>query len=162
MNKDYKNFNGNLTADLDLDSEKDFVNQGGSFSMDELLSDLESYGQEGGTTVQDIITDSSTGATATQATQGMPTVQDVLDDRRRANRGKGIGSFAKGLGQGLSLLRPAQQAPPAIDPNASRAGVGIENRNPVIPILIGLIGIAVLVFAISKTKKGQPSPMPTS
>ena len=50
MNKEYKNFNGNLTADLDLDSEKDFVNQGGSFSMDELLSDLESYGQEGGTT----------------------------------------------------------------------------------------------------------------
>lgn len=162
MNKEYKNFNGNLTADLDLDSEKDFVNQGGSFSMDELLSDLESYGQEGGTTVQDIITDSSTGATATGNIENLPTQLSPLEERRRANRGKGIGSFAKGLGQGLSLLRPAQQAPPAIEPTASRAGVGIENRNPVIPILIGLIGVAVLVFAISKTKKGQPRPMPTS
>ena len=47
MNKGYKNFNGGLSDDLDIDRVDDFVNQVESFSMDNLLSELGQYGQEG-------------------------------------------------------------------------------------------------------------------
>jgi hypothetical protein len=155
MNKEYKNFNG-LNSDLDLDSEKDFVNQVGTWS--DIQETMTQYGGESSDTLSDLTT-----TIAQAGGTNMPTesVQEKLDRRRSANKGKGIGAFAKGLGQGLGLLTGGQTPPPkAVDTDAQTAGYTPENRNPVIPILIGLIGVSILVFAISKSKKGQAKPMP--
>ena len=176
MNKDYKNFDGGISADLDLDSEKDFVNQvsddeitDGSLSdgrtVDDWLSALTQYGGD----IETFTTPSGqviTGRTGKGTGADVPiteysSTQEKLDRRRSANKGKGIGAFAKGLGQGLGLLTGGQTPPPkAVDTDVQNAGYTPENRNPVIPILIGLIGVSILVFAISKSKKGQAKPMP--
>ena len=173
MNKDYKNFFGGLDADLDIDSPKDFVNQV-SFEYESVLP--ENFGG---------LSLSSTPSAATglcadadfrkkypllcsaQDNQDTPesssSTQDLLTQRRNENKGKGVSAFAKGLSQGLGLITGGQTPPPnagGVDTDAKTAGYTNERRNPVIPILIGLIGVAVLVFAISKSKKGQAAPMP--
>lgn len=165
MNKDYKNFFGGLDADLDIDSPKDFVNQAGTWS--DIQDTIDQYNAESSDTLGDLNTkiDQAGGSNVTTGTQ--PSVQDALDYRRKANnkanRGKGVSAFAKGLSQGLGLITGGQTPPPnagGVDTDAKTAGYTNERRNPVIPILIGLIGVAVLVFAISKSKKGQAAPMP--
>ena len=175
MNKEYKNFNG-LNSDLDLDSEKDFVNQV-SFEYESVLP--ENFGE---------LSLSSTPSAATglcadadfrkeyallcsaqdnqDKLKSSSSTQDLLTQRRNKNTGKGIGSFAQGLSRGLGLLQSPTTTPPqgTGQPPPQTAGYGLERRNPVIPILIGLIGVSVLLFAISKSKKGKESsmPMPTS
>ena len=128
MNKGYKNFNGGLSDDLDIDRVDDFVNQVESFSMDNLLSELGQYGQEGSGVTAESIT---TGAGAVQATSPEAVKNQALLAKRR-NRGKGLGAFAKGLGQGLGLLQNQQQPLPQqsnIDYNApTQAGFTKERQ----------------------------------
>ena len=168
MNKDYKNFFGGLDSDVDIDSSKDFVNQGGTWS--DIQETINQYGGESSDTLSDVYAKIDQSGANTQSA----TVQDALEERRKAiekankkaNRGKGIGSFAQGLSRGLGLLQSPTTTPPqgTGQPPPQTAGYGLERRNPVIPILIGLIGVSVLLFAISKSKKGKESsmPMPTS
>jgi len=162
MNKDYKNFFGVLDADVDIDSPKDFVNQAGN--PNGIFDFLDGDGDGIPDTI-DI--DAGTGTGVSE----QAVVQAALEERRKANekankkanRGKGVSAFAKGLTQGLGLITGGQTPPPnagGVDTDAKTAGYTNERRNPVIPILIGLIGVAVLVFAISKSKKGQAKPMP--
>lgn len=159
MNKEYKNFYGGLDADVDVDLGKDFVNQGGTWS--DIQETINQYGGESSDTLEDLNTKIEQAGGGNVATGTQPSVQDALDKRRRANRGKGVSAFAKGLSQGLGLITGGQTPPNAqVDTEAKTAGYTPENRNPVIPILIGLIGIGILVFAISKSKKGQAKPMP--
>jgi len=168
MNKDYKNFFGGLDADVDIDSSKDFVNQAGTWS--DIQDTIDQYNAESSDTLGDLNTkiDQAGGSNVATGTQpSVQSVQDALEDRRKANkkanRGKGVSAFAKGLSQGLGLITGGQTPPPnagGVDTDAKTAGYTNERRNPVIPILIGLIGVAVLVFAISKSKKGQAKPMP--
>ena len=163
MNKGYKNFNGGLSDDLDIDRVDDFVNQVESFSMDNLLSELGQYGQEGSGVTAESIT---TGAGAVQATSPEAVKNQALLAKRR-NRGKGLGAFAKGLGQGLGLLGAGQQQQPLQQAQAtepSQAGFQKERGDWVIPTLIGAIGLAVVIFAFSQSKKGKSSaqPMPVS
>ena len=164
MNKDYKNFFGGLDSDVDIDSSKDFVNQGGTWS--DIQETINQYGGESSDTLEDLNTKIEQASGGNVPTGTQPSVQDALDKRRRANRGKGIGSFAQGLSRGLGLLQSPTTTPPqgTGQPPPQTAGYGLERRNPVIPILIGLIGVSVLLFAISKSKKGKESsmPMPTS
>jgi hypothetical protein len=178
MNKDYKNFFGGLDADVDIDSPKDFVNQGGDGENTDgspTLTDTWSALQES------ISQYGASDAPIDEYAQGFDLyknrdvendfssvdISNVLEERRKANkkanRGKGVSAFAKGLSQGLGLITGGQTPPPnagGVDTDAKTAGYTNERRNPVIPILIGLIGVAVLVFAISKSKKGQAKPMP--
>ena len=167
MNKDYKNFFGGLDSDVDIDSSKDFVNQatynpndsGNPYGIFDFLGD--------GDGIPDTIDiDAGRGTGVSEKA-----VQAALEERRKANekanrkanRGKGVSAVAKGLSQGVGLITGGQTPPPnagGVDTDAKTAGYTNERRNPVIPILIGLIGVAVLVFAISKSKKGQAKPMP--
>lgn len=161
MNKEYKNFNGKLTADLDLDSEKDFVNQAGTWS--DIQETITQYGGESSDTLSDLTTTIEQAGATNQPTES---VQEKLDRRRSANKGKGIGAFAKGLGQGLGLLTGGEdptQAGTQIPPPRS-AGNVTENKNIVIPVLIGLIGVGILIFVIGQSKKGKATimPMPTA
>ena len=172
MNKDYKNFFGGLDSDVDIDSSKDFVNQV-TYNPNEIFdfldgSEADDGGGAGGINFPDADGDGIPDAIDIDAGSGtgVSTV-DALEDRRKANkkanRGKGVSAFAKGLSQGLGLITGGQTPPPnagGVDTDAKNAGYTNERRNPVIPILIGLIGVAVLVFAISKSKKGQAKPMP--
>lgn len=172
MNKDYKNFFGGLDSDVDIDSSKDFVNQGGTWS--DIQETINQYGGESSDTLEDLNTKIEQAGGGNVPTGTQPSVQDALEERRKAiekankkaNRGKGIGSFAQGLSRGLGLLQSPTTTPPqgTGQPPPQTAGYGLERRNPVIPILIGLIGVSVLLFAISKSKKGKESsmPMPTS
>ena len=178
MNKGYKNFNGGLADDLDIDRVDDFVNQvsynpNGLFDfLDDddikvnpsLLASENNALDSDGDGIPDMIdVDAGSGT-------GLPTTsptQDKLDKRRRS--GAGLGAFAKGLGQGLGLLQNQQQPLPQqsnIDYNApAQAGFTKERQNPLIPILIGLIGVGVIFIAIKSTKKGGqdiavPAPTP--
>lgn len=177
MNKGYKNFNGGLADDLDIDRVDDFVNQV-SYNPNVLLDFLEQQDiaisplqgssqnpidsdGDGIPDTIDIDAGSGTGLPTTSTTQ------DKLDKRRRS--GAGLGAFAKGLGQGLGLLQNQQQPLPRqsnIDYNApAQAGFTQERQNPLIPILIGLIGVGVIFIAIKSTKKGGqdiavPAPTP--
>lgn len=150
-------FENGLNSDLDLDATQDFVNQAGSFSMDNLLSEFSQYGQEGSGVTAESIT---TGAGAVQATSPEAVSKQALLAKRR-NRGKGLGAFAKGLGQGLGLLgagqqqQPLQQQAQATEP--TQAGFQKERGDWVIPTLIGAIGLAVVIFAVSQSKKGTSS-----
>ena len=176
MNKEYKNFFGGLDADVDIDSSKDFVNQV-TYNPNEIFdfldgSEADDGGGAGGINFPDADGDGIPDAIDIDAGSGtgVSTVQDALEERRKANekankkenRRKGLDAFAKGLGQGIGLITGGQPPPPnagGVDTDAKNAGYTNERRNPVIPILIGLIGVAVLVFAISKSKKGQAKPM---
>lgn len=177
MNKGYKNFNGGLADDLDIDRVDDFVNQV-SYNPNVLLDFLEQQDiaisplqgssqnpidsdGDGIPDTIDIDAGSGTGLPTTSTTQ------DKLDKRRRS--GAGLGAFAKGLGQGLGLLQNQQQPLPQqsnVDYNApAQAGFTQERQNPLIPILIGLIGVGVIFIAIKSTKKGGqdiavPAPTP--
>jgi hypothetical protein len=185
MNKEYKNFFGGLDADVDIDSPKDFVNQVSddentdrsvSGTVDDWLSSLAQYGGD----VETFTTPSGqviTGRTGNGTGADVPIAeyaegtairdafQEKLEDRRKANKKQGLSAFAKGLTQGLGILQsplsPSEGTEPKLGENS---GLITETRNPVIPILIGLIGVAVLFFAISKSKKGnvRPMPMPTA
>ena len=149
-------FENGLNSDLDLDATQDFVNQAGSFSMDNLLSDLGQYMEEGSGVTAESLT---TGAGATQATSPEAIKNQALLAKRR-NRGKGLGAFAKGLGQGLGLLGAGQQQQPLQQAQAtepSKAGFQRERGDWVIPALIGAIGLAVVIFAVSQSKKGTSS-----
>ena len=177
MNKGYKNFNGGLADDLDIDRVDDFVNQVSSNpnvlldfleQQDIAISPLQGSSQnpidsdgDGIPDTIDIDAGSGTGLPTTSTTQ------DKLDKRRRS--GAGLGAFAKGLGQGLGLLQNQQQPLPQqsnVDYNApAQAGFTQERQNPLIPILIGLIGVGVIFIAIKSTKKGGqdiavPAPTP--
>ena len=173
MNKEYKNFFGGLDSDVDIDSSKDFVNQAtyNPNGIFEFLdgSEADDGGGAGGINFPDADKDGIPDAIDLDAGSGtgVSTVQEKLKERRSQNTGKGIGSFAQGLSRGLGLLQSPTTTPPqgiTLPTDASQAGYGLEKRNPVIPILIGLIGVSVLFFAISKSKKGKESsmPMPTS
>ncbi len=156
-------FENGLNSDLDLDATQDFVNQAGSFSMDNLLSDFSQYGQEGSDVTIESMT---TGAGAVQATSPEAVNKQALLAKRR-DRGKGLGAFAKGLGQGLGLLGAGQQQQPLQQAQATeptQAGFQTERGDWVIPTLIGAIGLAVVIFAFSQSKKGKSSaqPMPVS
>ena len=150
-------FENGLNSDLDLDATQDFVNQAGSFSMENLLSDLSQYGEQGSGVTAESLT---TGAGAAQATSPEAVKNQALLAKRR-NKGKGLGAFAKGLGQGLGLLgagqqqQPLQQQAQATEP--TQAGFQKERGDWVIPTLIGAIGLAVVIFAVSQSKKGSSS-----
>jgi len=171
MNKEYKNFFGGLDADVDVDSSKDFVNQV-TYNPNEIFdfldgSEADDGGGAGGINFPDADGDGIPDAIDIDAGSGtgVSTVQDALEDRRKANKKQGLSAFAKGLTQGLGILQsplsPSEGTEPKLGENS---GLITETRNPVIPILIGLIGVAVLFFAISKSKKGnvRPMPMPTA
>jgi hypothetical protein len=171
MNKEYKNFFGGLDADVDIDSSKDFVNQV-TYNPNEIFdfldgSEADDGGGAGGINFPDADGDGIPDAIDIDAGSGtgVSTVQDALEDRRKANKKQGLSAFAKGLTQGLGILQsplsPSEGTEPKLGENS---GLITETRNPVIPILIGLIGVAVLFFAISKSKKGnvRPMPMPTA
>ena len=180
MNKEFKNFNGVLPDDLDIDRLDDFVNQvsynpSGLFDfMDEFDNDikvnpslsgsnntvLDSDG-DGIPDMIDVDAGSGTGLPTTSSTQ------DKLDKRRRS--GAGLGAFAQGLGQGLGLLQnpqqPIQQQSDVNSNSTAQAGFTKERQNPWIPILIGLIGVGVIFIAIKSTTKGgqdvaAPTPTP--
>lgn len=161
-------FENGLNSDLDLDATQDFVNQAGSFSFTTpSMLGLDFTPSESAATTscsnaefrsrypalcgaQDRQNPPSTSSTSTQ---------DLLAQRR--NKGKGLGAFAKGLGQGLGLLgggqqqQPVQQQAQATEP--SQAGFQKERGDWVIPALIGAIGLAVVIFAVSQSKKGTSS-----
>lgn len=168
MNKGYKNFNGGLADDLDIDRVDDFVNQ---VELLEPLSPLsvQPLEYDAPEPVLQLPT-SPLPSTPTYTMPLLPTAQDTqekLEKRRRS--GAGLGAFAKGLGQGLGLLQNQQQPLPQqsnVDYNApAQAGFTKERQNPFIPILIGLIGVGVIFIAIKSTKKGGqdiavPAPTP--
>lgn len=186
MNKGYKNFNGGLADDLDIDRVDDFVNQvsynpSGLFDfLDDddikvnpsLLASENNALDSDGDGIPDMIdVDAGSGTGLPTYTMPLlPTAQDTqekLEKRRRS--GAGLGAFAKGLGQGLGLLQNQQQPLPQqsnVDYNApAQAGFTKERQNPFIPILIGLIGVGVIFIAIKSTKKGGqdiavPAPTP--
>ena len=180
MNREYKNFHGDLSSDLDLEhvteDRWDFVNQvsndentdGTTTFTENFMEELAQYG--GGDENQDnVVTPYTQGSDLyenrdVESDFSSEGIKAKLNKRRNQNKGKGLSSFTKGLTQGLGLSAPPKveaDNTATYDNQGKNTGYNTENRNPVIPILIGLIGVAVLFFAISKSKIGKESPMPT-
>ena len=100
MRNNLQAFENGLNSDLDLDATQDFVNQAGSFSMDNLLSEFSQYGQQGSGVTAESLT---TGAGAAQATSPEAVKNQALLEKRR-NKGKGSRSICKGIREGLGTF----------------------------------------------------------
>lgn len=159
-----RNFENGESADLDLESTRDFVNQAGDFSMDSLLDEFEQYGQEGGTTSPQELLAQAQQAQGKPATDASVIAAQQELAKKRA-RGKGVGSFAQGFAKGFGLLGQQQQPQPQAQtqPMPSQASFAPERRNWVIPVMVGAIGLAIVVFAMGQSKKGKmPVSLPTA
>ena len=156
-----RHFENGESADLDLESTRDFVNQAGTFSMDSLLDEFAQYGQEGGaSSPQELLA----GTQAKPATNPSAIAAQQELAKKKA-RGQGVGSFAQGFAKGFGLLGQQQQPQPQAQtqPMPSQASFAPERRNWVIPVMVGAIGLAIVVFAMGQSKKGKmPVSLPTA
>ena len=147
-------YDGGQSVDLDLD--KDFLMQSGDFQD---LQEMNAIDAQLGLDALEYAPDPelmipSSPPPLSQVTQE---AKDKIQEAKDKNKGEGLSAFTKGLQRGLGgflksgqTQQPAQQAQQT---QPSKAGVGLEGPNWVIPALIGAIGIAVVVFAMGKRKQ---------
>jgi len=148
-------YDGGQSVDLDLD--KDFLMQAGDFQMqqemDAIDADLGLDGLEYGADPE-LISAMNQGVPIASPAQP---VSETAKEAKDRIKGKGLSAFTKGLQQGLgSFLNPEENKPePAAERTTARqpAKAGMEVPQYAIPILIGAIGIAVVVFAMGKRKQ---------
>ena len=161
-----RNFENGESADLDLESTRDFVNQAGTFQMDALLDQFEQYGQEGGAqSPEELLAQAQVGQTQAKPATDASAIAAQQELAKRRARGQGVGSFAQGFAKGFGLLGQQQQQQPQAQtqPMPSQASFAPERRNWVIPVMVGAIGLAIVVFAMGQSKKGKmPVSLPTA
>ena len=150
-------YDGGQSVDLDLD--KDFLMQSGDFQMEQEMDAIDAdlgldsleYGAD-----PELIAAMNQGIPIASPAQP---VSQAAQEAKDKVKGEGLSAFTKGLQRGLGdFLKSGQTQQPAPQPQPtqpSRAGVGLEGPNWVIPALIGAIGIAVVVFAMGKRKQTQ-------
>ena len=129
--------------------------------MDSLLDEFEKYGQEGGATSPEELL----AGTEARPNTNPSTIAAQQELAKKRARGKGVGSFAQGFAKGFGLLGQQQQPQPQAQtqPTASQASFAPEKRNWVIPVMVGAIGLAIVVFAMGQSKKGKmPVSLPTA
>lgn len=162
-----RNFENGESADLDLESTHDFVNQAGTFQMDQLLDQFEQYGQEGGAqSPEELLAQAQVGQTQAKPATDASAIAAQQELAKRRARGQGVGSFAQGFAKGFGLLgqqQPQPQPQPQAQTQPTQAGFATERRNWVIPVMVGAIGLAIVVFAMGQSKKGKmPVSLPTA
>lgn len=146
-------YDGGQSVDLDLD--KDFLMQSGDFQlqqeMDAIDADLGLDGLEYGADPE-LIAAMNQGVPIASPAQP---VSETAKEAKDRVKGKGLSAFTKGLQQGLgSFLNPEEEKPQAAaQPAREPAKAGMEVPQYAIPILIGAIGIAIVVFAMGKRRQ---------
>ena len=174
----YKNFLGDtaqtMSVDLDVDNTSDFVNVSGIGGIDDIDEQFQLALDETAPTFFDdgsYSFDFNPNATYYGAPEtdeegyvkpitNLTNKQDVKP-APRANKGQGLGTFAQGLAKGLGLFDTGLQNPQGTaqtnntgtGTTIQQGGFTTEKRNPWIPLLIGGIGVAVVVFAVNAINK---------
>ena len=153
-------YDGGQSVDLDLD--KDFLMQSGDFLAQSGIASVGDLDAELGLDSLEYGADPELIAAMNQGIPIASPAQPVSEAAQEAKdkiKGEGLSAFTKGLQRGLGGFlksgQTQQPAPQAQPTQPSRAGVGLEGPNWVIPALIGAIGIAVVVFAMGKRKQTQ-------
>ena len=185
MNKKkmYKNFVGDdriiESVDLDLERDKDYVNQSG-FSLDyDLGFNPNNLGLPSGSLPSPTTTSTSTSGALSfcsdpENAKKYPLLcaggsQDRIDtaiqlaqqnDKERKGQGVGkvAGGFLAGFGKGFGLTNEPQKqtATQDDDEDISRGSTSLDEPNWVLIGIIAAIGVSVIAFAIN-AKKGNPA-----